>query len=51
MKDWNLTIIFHLPHERLALGWDFMHPEPNNFPYYTFTLYLGIVTLSFDVWT
>ena len=51
MKDWNLTIGFHFPHERFIIGWDFIHPELDDFPYNTFTLYLGIVTLSLDVWT
>jgi hypothetical protein len=50
MKDWNLTVLFHLPHNRLAIGWDIIQPEPDDFPYYTFTLYLGIFTISLDIW-
>lgn len=51
MKLWDFTIGFHFPHERFAIGWEFIPSEPDEFPYCTFTLYLGIVTLTLNIWT
>jgi hypothetical protein len=46
--NWNLEIIFHWPHDRFALGWEFIN-STNDCNYKTFTLYLFIVTLSLNV--
>jgi hypothetical protein len=47
MKDWNLTILFTLPHERLLVGWELLVPD-KECQYYTFSLCLGIITFSLD---
>lgn len=47
MTDWKLTILFHWPHDRLALGWDYIRPtEEEN--YTTIRLYLFISTITLD---
>jgi len=48
MSDWQLTIQFHFPHDRLALGWEVMHPDKEH-NYYTFRVYLFIATLTLDI--
>jgi len=45
--NWKLTISFHWPHDRFALGWQIIQPEERE-PYWTLTLYLGIATLDLD---
>lgn len=47
MRDWKLSITFHWPHDRFALGWQTVKPE-DEAPYWTLTLYLGIATVDFD---
>jgi len=46
--DWQLQITLHYPHERFALGWEFIPPDEQE-RYYTYRLYLFIVTLTLDV--
>jgi hypothetical protein len=46
--DWQLEIAFHWPHDRLALGWDYMRPN-EEFNYTTIKLYLFVVTLTLDI--
>lgn len=46
--NWQLEIAFHWPHDRLALGWDFMRPN-EQFNYTTIKLYLFIMTLTLDI--
>jgi len=46
--NWQLEIAFHWPHNRFAIGWDFIEPD-ETFQYYTFKLYLGIATLTLDI--
>lgn len=47
MKDWQLSIVFHWPHDRFAFGFQTIKPEDNS-PYWTLSLFLGIVTLNLD---
>lgn len=49
MSWWHLSIVFLLPHERLLVGWEFYTPSEEYY-HYTFSLFLGVITLSFD-WT
>jgi len=49
MSWWNLTIMFVLPHERFLVGWEFYTPS-YEYDHYTFSLSLGLITISFD-WT
>ena len=45
--NWTLEIAFHWPHDRFALGWEYMAcDEENN--YKTIKLYLFIATLTLD---
>ena len=48
MRDWQLEIAFHWPHDRLALGWDIMRPD-GDYDYYTVKLYLFFVTFTLDI--
>lgn len=47
MNWWNLTIMFVLPHERFLVGWEFYTPN-EQYDHYTFSLALGVITISFD---
>jgi len=47
MNWWNLSIMLTLPHERFLFGWEFFNPD-NTCDHYTFSLSLGIATISFD---
>ena len=48
MGDWQLEIAFHWPHNRFALGWDFIAPDEEA-DYTTIKMYLFIVTLTLDI--
>jgi len=43
-----LEIMFHLPHDRFAIGWDWMRAD-DEYDYTTFKLYLLLVTLTFNI--
>jgi len=47
--DWQLHISFHLPHDRFALGWEYIGPT-EDYNISTFTCYIFVITLSFDVY-
>lgn len=47
MGDWQLEVAFHWPHNRLALGWEFIDTD-EDFDHRTFKLYVFIVTLTID---
>ena len=46
--NWTLEIALHWPHNRLAIGWEFMG-EDEQHDYKTFKLFLGVVSLTFDI--
>ncbi len=48
MGDWQLEIAFHWPHNRFALGWEFIAPDEVAH-YSTLKMYLFIVTLTLDI--
>tara|TARA_R110000803_G_scaffold44543_1_gene94237 strand:+ start:1216 stop:1362 length:147 start_codon:yes stop_codon:yes gene_type:complete len=48
MADWQLEIAFHWPHDRFALGWEFINAD-KEFNYTTFKLYLFFITVTLDV--
>jgi len=48
MGDWQLEIAFHWPHDRLALGWDYIAPD-GECDYTTMKLYLLFTTLTLDI--
>lgn len=45
--NWTLELAFHWPHNRLALGWEFIAAD-EEFSYSTFRLFLGILTITFN---
>jgi hypothetical protein len=47
--EWQLEIAFHWPHDRLALGWEVMHAD-EKYNFDTYVLYVGIMTITLDVW-
>tara|TARA_R100000541_G_scaffold51555_1_gene59079 strand:- start:479 stop:625 length:147 start_codon:yes stop_codon:yes gene_type:complete len=47
MGDWQLEIAFHWPHNRLALGWEFLDRD-QDYDYKTVKVYLFIATLTLD---
>ena len=47
MDGWTLELGFHWPHDRCALGWEFMQPD-NEHNYYTAKFYLLVVTITLD---
>jgi hypothetical protein len=46
--NWELEIAFHWPHDRFALGWEFMAPDEKH-NYTTVKVYLLIVTFTLDI--
>jgi hypothetical protein len=47
MGDWELSIELHWPHDRFALGWDYIAPD-EIYDYSTFRLYLLFITFTLD---
>jgi hypothetical protein len=47
MEDWELTIEFHWPNDRFALGWEHIDPD-ETFEYSTSKLYLLFITITLD---
>jgi hypothetical protein len=43
----KITLKFHWPHDRFALGWEVFYPD-EEFETTEFILFLGIVTLEFE---
>lgn len=43
----KLTLKFHWPHDRFALGWEVFYPD-EEFETTEFILFLGIITLEFE---
>jgi len=46
--NWQLSMCFHWPHDRFCLGWQTIKPNSDE-KYWTFTIYLLILTLTLDV--
>jgi len=47
--SYSIELIFHWPHDRLALGWESMRAT-EDVPFNTFQLFLGIMTLRINTW-
>jgi hypothetical protein len=45
--NWSLEFCFHFPHDRFALGWEFMDKD-EEYNYRTVKLYLFIVTITMN---
>lgn len=46
--NWQLSLTFHWPHDRLAIGWQSVKPEKDA-NYWTFTIFLLILTINLDI--
>ena len=44
---WKLEVAFHWPHDRFALGWEYMSQDID-FNYNTFKLYMFFITFTID---
>jgi hypothetical protein len=49
MEEWVLSIAFHFPHDRLAIGWEFINADEKD-NYYTINVFLFIATLTLDMY-
>ena len=45
--NWKLEVAFHWPHDRFALGWEYMSQDID-FNYNTFKLYMFFITFTID---
>ena len=45
--SWNLQIAFHYPHNKFALGWEFINSN-EEYDYRTINVSLFIVTFTLD---
>jgi len=45
--NWNLEIAFHYPHDRLAVGWEFIGKD-EQYDYRTINVYLFISTFTLN---
>ena len=45
--NWTLEVCFHYPHNRFALGWEFMDVD-EEYDYRTVKLYLLIATFTLN---
>jgi len=48
MREWNLTLVLHYPHDRFLLGWEYMAPD-EDYDYTTFKLFLFITTFELNI--
>ncbi len=48
MREWNLTLVLHYPHDRFLLGWEYMAPD-EEYDYATFKLFLFITTFELNI--
>ena len=48
MREWSLEIVLHYPHDRFAVGWQYLAPnEEANF--HTLEIFLFITTLTLNI--
>jgi len=45
--NWNLEIAFHYPHDRFAIGWEFIDKD-KQYNYRTINVYLFIATFTLN---
>ena len=46
--NWTLEFNVHWPHDRLALGWEYIGSDKND-PVRSYTVFLTILTISFHL--
>jgi hypothetical protein len=47
-KEYILCFSFHWPHDRFALGWDWMRPD-EKYDYHAIKIYLLICTIDVNI--
>jgi hypothetical protein len=47
MEDWTLKIEFHWPHDRFALGWEYIAAD-KTYQYRTIKIYFLFTTFTLD---
>jgi len=47
---WQLLFHLHWPHDRLAIGWEYIGPNEHE-EIYTFNLYWTIITTTLDIYS
>jgi hypothetical protein len=45
--DWSIKLSAHYPHDRFALGWEYIAPS-KDYEYSTITIYLLFITINID---
>jgi len=45
--DYSVTFSAHYPHDRFAIGWEYIAPQ-TEYKYHTLTIYLFIITINID---
>ena len=48
MRDWSVDISLHWPHNRCALGWQYLAPT-DVVHWYTAELFLFVVTITINI--
>jgi|13_taG_2_1085334.scaffolds.fasta_scaffold00640_13 hypothetical protein len=48
MREWNLTLVLHWPHDRCLVGWEYIGPE-EDFNYTTIKLFLLVTTFELNI--
>ncbi len=48
MREWNLTLVLHWPHDRCLVGWEYISPD-EEFDYTTIKLFLLVTTFELNI--
>jgi len=48
MRNWNLTVSLHWPHDRFALGWEYLRPT-EEVKFHTTEIFLLMITITFNL--
>ena len=48
MREWNLTLVLHWPHDRCLVGWEYIGPD-EEFDYTTIKLFLLVTTFELNI--
>ncbi len=47
LPDWSLEFALHWPHDRFAIGWEFVEKD-DEYAYNTFKIFLFIITITYN---
>tara|TARA_R110000796_G_scaffold97205_2_gene204099 strand:+ start:976 stop:1128 length:153 start_codon:yes stop_codon:yes gene_type:complete len=48
MTNWSLEMVFHLPHDRFLVGWEYIE-ENEEYDYKTIKLFMFFVTFTLNL--